>query len=867
MQTSCLARRGPLRPLIANRALACSKYSRLFSSIRAYGRPSKRQILCKLAPGLWIYNNGGIYGGEAAVAVNQTTQQVIMQRSGVASLSSSSSLLGGTTASPRSKGVRDVMNRISERTVQNTMMFLSKPQPRTTPLQEAGHRGFSQSSQQQFPVSSQSRYCQTLNSQRTDAFSEVSPCIPPSTQSKSTHLSAYARTKVAPSNIRSNANNGSKRTFATEARRSHASSSSTQNALVKYTPPIGPLDRVDRARLLSAAPNSLARLKLRFKLLLMRQIRPWRVDDFIAMFSWAFLANVAFVLLGTTTFFSLILATANSLQFQGFVASKISDYLTASTGVKVKFEAAIVPNWKDGRITLRNVVMSKRAVQPTQSHQLGHNGEDHSGHKHEHDHDHDGERNAQLTEEEIDTNFTMFDLTVDQIDVTLSAKRWLDGKGLIEDASIKGVRGVIDRTNVWWDPDVEYIPEEARRKHVPGDFELESLQLEDMLVTVLQPDNFRPYTVSIFSAQFPKFRKQWICYDMLCAESMVGMFDGCLFSCYNAQRSSIDGQTDTKWKRATRFKIDDVKIDHLNAGVEGPFGWIYSGTVDITCDVKIPNEPREDVLRKLVNDIVDKIDEVVDFAPLPLVFGTGAIGGKEIVMYPNRAAAALHQKLMEEEEEQRRYAKEHGLDLGPEDEHHRLHHENRHRYLLKQQKIEQEYRQYQQQQEQIKQQLTEQQRQQHQQQMPRLHPAVAAARSKAKKPALVMDFEFRFNDTKASIPLQTESISYLSNAAIRPIVAFMNSNRTVTPIRCRVELDLSEFDGSWTVYDSNLMSNLSTEVGKAWANLVADERERNRKLKRVGLWGLQSMTRNIVSVYDYARGNRGFWHYIGTQHV
>ena len=127
----------------------------------------------------------------------------------------------------------------------------------------------------------------------------------------------------------------------------------------------------------------------------------------------------------------------------GFVASKISDYLTASTGVKVKFEAAIVPNWKDGRITLRNVVMSKRAEQPSHSqHLLNHMGEDHSGHGHEHD----GEGEHATEEEEgIDTNFTMFDLTIDEIDVTLSAKRWLDGKGLIEDASIKGVRGVIGK--------------------------------------------------------------------------------------------------------------------------------------------------------------------------------------------------------------------------------------------------------------------------------------------------------------------------------------------------------------------------------------------------------------------------------------
>ncbi|KAF8937422.1 Mitochondrial distribution and morphology protein 31, mitochondrial precursor [Dissophora ornata] len=768
------------------------------------------------------------------------------------------------------------MNHLSERMVKGTARILSKPQPRTS-LQEAGLCGFTKTSQQHpfrdpmqhivhskhtssSPTPSQIRQYQTSKPHITLTETIQAASVP--VRAKPTYPTTYTRTKLAPSCMRSHAGNGTKRSFATEAGGQYPRSSSiTQNALVKYTPPVGPLDRVGRAKLLSAAPNFLARLKIRLKLLLMRQIRPWRTDDFIAMFSWAFLANVAFVLLGTTTFFSLVLATANSLQFQGFVASKISDYLTASTGVKVKFEAAIVPNWKDGRITLRNVVMSKRAEDPISSHLIGHKGEDHSGHGHEHDHD--GVDHASITEEEIDTNFTMFDLTIDQIDVTLSAKQWLDGKGLIEDASIKGVRGVIDRTHVWWDPDVEYIPEEARRQHVPGDFELESLQLEDMLVTVLQPDGFRPYTVSIFSAQFPCFRKQWVCYDMLCAESMVGMFDGCLFSCYTAQRESTDNQTDTKWRRMTRFKIDDVKIDHLNAGVEGPFGWIYAGTVDVTCDVRIPSEPREDVLRKLVNDIVDKIDEVVDFAPLPLVFGTGAIGGKEIVMYPNRAAAALHQKMMEEEEEQRRYAQQNESESDVENEHHRLHEANRHEYLQKQQKIEQQLRQYQQLQEQSQQLLTEQQRQQHQQHMSRLIPV----KSKSKKPALVMDFEFRFNDIKASVPLQTESMSYLSNAMIRPIVAFMNSNRTVTPIRCRVEMDLSEFDGSWTIYDSNLMNNLSTEVGKAWANIVADERERNRKLKRVGLWGLQSMTRNIVSVYDYARGNRGFWHYIGTQTV
>ncbi|KAF9157915.1 Mitochondrial distribution and morphology protein 31, mitochondrial precursor [Actinomortierella ambigua] len=707
---------------------------------------------------------------------------------------------------------------------------------------------------------------------------------------KTAPCTAYTRTKLAPASIRSSV---TRRTFVSESTTQQAKKHHKHHKPQHHPPPTGPLNRVERAKLLSDAPNWLARMKLRLKLLLMRQIRPWRVDDFIAVFSWAFLANVMFVLLGTTTFVSLVLAALNSLQFQGFVAAKISDYLTASTGVKVKFDSAIVPNWKDGKITLQNVVMTKRAVDPTTGEPIRdqnvHVGEDHSGHGHEHD-THD------LTEEEIDTNFTMFDLTIDEIHVTLSAKRWLDGKGLIQDASIKGIRGVVDRTHVWWDPDEEYIPAEHRRKHVPGDFELDSFELNDMLVTVLQPDGFRPYNVSIFSAQLPGLRKQWLFYDMLCADSMVGMFDGCLFSCYTAQRETTDSQTDSKWKRTTRFKIDDVKIDHLNAGVEGPFGWIYSGTVDVTCDVKIPKEPDEDVLLRLVNDIVDKIDEVVDFAPLPLVFGTGTIGGKEYVYYPNREAQARYQTRLEEEEVLRQLEKErmaleaslqqhrpHGQAL-PNQQHQQQQQPHEHRPTASSEAEslpshsinevrppehtmltpEQEHlRHLQHHQHQHHQHMFHQHQEKlHQLQQQRLH-----AMKKGKKPALVMDFEFRFNDTKATVPLRTDSMSTWSNAMIRPIVAFINSNRTSIPIRFRVEMDLGEFDGSWTQYDSNLMYTMSDEMGRAWTALVQDERDRNRKLKRVGLWGLQSVTRNIVSVYDYARGRQGFWDYLGGQPI
>lgn len=40
-------------------------------------------------------------------------------------------------------------------------------------------------------------------------------------------------------------------------------------------------------------------------------------------------------------------------------------------------------------------------------------------------------------------NYTMFDVNLEEVEVTLSFMRWLDGKGLVKDAKVKGVRGVV----------------------------------------------------------------------------------------------------------------------------------------------------------------------------------------------------------------------------------------------------------------------------------------------------------------------------------------------------------------------------------------------------------------------------------------
>jgi len=103
---------------------------------------------------------------------------------------------------------------------------------------------------------------------------------------------------------------------------------------------------------------------------------------------------------------------------------------------------------------------------------------------------------------------------------------------------------------------------------------------------------------------------------------------------------------------------------------------------------------------------------------------------------------------------------------------------------------------------------------------------------------LVMNLRVHLNDVRASIPLFTPDLSYVNNALVRPIVAYINSRKTFIPINCRVVKRVSEFDGSWTIFDSGLMDDLSAETYDAFAKDVQDSQARMRRLKKVGLWSL-----------------------------
>ena len=455
----------------------------------------------------------------------------------------------------------------------------------------------------------------------------------------------------------------------------------------------------------------------------------------------------------------------------------IGNYLTHETGVRIVFESAIVPRWKDGRISLKNVFASRRPGnlkdKSKKNVQKGSSATaaaiaaaaihaDSTNKNIEHTQAQDEEE-----EEEEDTNYTQFDVTIDEVAVTLSLARWMNGKGILKDVQVKGVRGVVDRTHVRWEEGVD--PRSYRHVHQPGDFEIESFKLEDLLVTVYESDGFHPFSVSIYNCDLPQLRKQWFFYDFLSANNMSGSFDDSLFTIHPRQRHGVspsqqllhgEGEERITWKKISRLRIDGLKIDHLNRGVEGPFGWIKEGTVDIVADILFPEDEDELAFSRVVQEIVDRVEKTVSSSsssttsssPLSKSLSIDNLRSlfQSITSPPAPPPPTIRlppwPPIQEEKE-----------------------------------------------------------------------PNTGELSSNSNKRKddnrfIVLDLHIQLSSVRAAVPIFTKDLSYVNSALIRPIVAYINSRQTYIPIQCRVVKRTNEFDGSWTVYDSGLMDDLSAEV-------------------------------------------------------
>ena len=104
-------------------------------------------------------------------------------------------------------------------------------------------------------------------------------------------------------------------------------SSPTNKHLMNRLPSIAQIHRPTKEELLAAAEGFWSRLKVRFKWFSIRSVRPFNIDEIGAFFSWVLLGHVLWVILGTTTFFSIAIFTVNTVFAQGIYLLLKTDIL------------------------------------------------------------------------------------------------------------------------------------------------------------------------------------------------------------------------------------------------------------------------------------------------------------------------------------------------------------------------------------------------------------------------------------------------------------------------------------------------------------------------------------------------------------
>ncbi|KAJ3005322.1 UNVERIFIED_CONTAM: Mitochondrial distribution and morphology protein 31, mitochondrial precursor, partial [Siphonaria sp. JEL0065] len=630
--------------------------------------------------------------------------------------------------------------------------------------------------------------------------------------------------------------------------------------------------------ILSNESRFLSRLRLRLRFLLLgssQHKRRFQIDEVAALFSWFSIGTLAFAVLGTTSLASLFLLLNNS----DLVTEKLGDFISKLSGFEVSV-LNVIPNWKDGTIEMRDVKVLlnsdtwKRRARDARK-----------------------KENPSLSDEDLDSlldstlnfNWTHWNLSIKSVNVSISLWRYFQGFGLVKDCKLSGLRGVVDRSHVVWD--TEWVP--SLREATVSDFHFDEFVVEDALLSVRNPYGFRPFNVSIYRAHLPLFRQQWLLYDIMCADSIVGAYDNCLFSVHKwsspsastesdthqqllllqqQNGSAVNGTTEleTQQKRnlgseMSHLKINNLPIDHFNTGVTGPFSWITSGTIDVDFHFVFPQlqddvhlftqiKQEFDSFKYIAMDRLEKIKErhqnYASSTPLGIGGRTQLLnersrrlfGGTEDVdddsnsVYSN---SKFRSKLVSLSAPKTVKNEKTGTE-----------------YIEKDDAESEEYKT-----------LIETY-------SPRDYPSRYASSkpsptsstelklaensttvNQSGAPQLIfMHWAICLNDLRASVPLSTPEISYMNNALIRPVVGYMNSHRVRIPLTFEARTELAQFDGSWDFYSAGIVDVVAEEIGRALTLLVLDERERTRHLKRIGLWSIQNATKNLMEVVDFVRG-------------
>ncbi|EPZ35016.1 hypothetical protein ROZALSC1DRAFT_27525 [Rozella allomycis CSF55] len=468
------------------------------------------------------------------------------------------------------------------------------------------------------------------------------------------------------------------------------------------------------------------------------------------------------------TFASVLVSAGNFLDYDLALRNLIADSLSKRCGCEVSIESSIVPRWGERKIQLSNIHIKKNPLKKE-----------------------DG-----MSDNEYNklNNFTKYNVFIETFEFSLSLSRLLTGESFIKSCTISGMRGEIGLDWEGW------IPERLKPNQI--DLDIKNVVLKDCKFTLLY-DNFRPYNVYIISSNLPRLRPQWLMYDILNAESIVGMYENSLFSMYAPQFGLINNQTkeSIEYKNIRHLKIDGIPIDHFTWNALPPFGWVREGSVDVSCVIQLPLSEREILSEESVNNIKQTIyswhqkilnkDSVEDSENVILEWFLQSEISKGLKHYEDLFSKSMFAIKLNE------YISKNEILL----EKTRMMYDKSKEWLLTHNwfsdgSIDHEI------------------------------PFTDPQRFEPKRDSIGFQFDFKFKNLKASVPMNNDVLNPFQNALLQPIIGYMNIHNVNLPVSCHFSMSIDNFNGGLTLYDTELIPTTADQLTLSMTAIMEREKEK-----------------------------------------
>ncbi|KAM9940438.1 hypothetical protein OXX80_000069 [Metschnikowia pulcherrima] len=367
---------------------------------------------------------------------------------------------------------------------------------------------------------------------------------------------------------------------------------------------------VTKSELLRQATTPASRLWVHIKWPLTRNDRPFSLDDFSAFASWLVLGQVLWIVLGTTTFVLSAMYFIDTLdqfwqtihgeeksgdsdirsdskrgkQDATFLSKLAGHVLSHGLGAQISFERGnVLPSLEDGMLKFRNVTLQSTS--------------------------------SSAVSAPLD-----FTARISALNLSLSFKKWYDGKGLIDDLEISGMRAKVSRNNER--SDVESVEDETRMptynswalsfsghhdtqellgeldernptrpmtaagpsgfSFLDSAYELHQVKIRDSYLEVHENSQANAFKISIFNCDLPRLRGDRLLIDFFNANIVTGTVNNSMFTIHKHQTFLDSDNTVT-------FKLDGIDMGKLaTANPKSKFNWLVSGKAEIVADIRLP---------------------------------------------------------------------------------------------------------------------------------------------------------------------------------------------------------------------------------------------------------------------------------------